>query len=212
MKLYKLTDENNRTYGGCQWGKNVTVETDGEGGLCGPGFTHFYTDPLLAVFLNPIYRNFDLTTAHLWECEGTVAKKDRGLKVGCTRGTTIRRIPLPEVTLEQRVRFGILCAQEIPQPNAWNDWAEGWLSGKDRNGEATWAAAGAAAKAAADTAAWAAAKAAAWAADAAAEAAWAAARAAAKAAEKGKTINLIDIARRATMAQAAIAKMERKEE
>ena len=54
MKTYHLTDEHDRTYGGCQWGENVIHPTSGEGSLCGPGWTHWTADPLLAVFLNPI--------------------------------------------------------------------------------------------------------------------------------------------------------------
>ena len=100
MKLYKLTDENDQTFGGCQWGENVTIKTSGTGELCGPGWTHWYTHPLLAVFLNPIHGYFDLKTAHLWEGKGTIGKTDCKLKVGCTSGTTLKRIPLPIVTVE----------------------------------------------------------------------------------------------------------------
>ena len=37
MKLYKLTDKNDQTHAGCQWGENVTVETSGKGDLCDRG-------------------------------------------------------------------------------------------------------------------------------------------------------------------------------
>jgi hypothetical protein len=134
--LYKLTDENDKTFGGCRWGAGVTVPTSGEGELCGPGWTHWYTDPLLAVLLNPIHGVYDLATAHLWEGEGAVGKTDYGLKVGCTAGTTIRRIALPVVTAEQRVRFGILCALRRYRDAAYVSWATEWLSGQDRSEEA----------------------------------------------------------------------------
>ena len=150
--LNKLTDKNDQTYGGCQWGEGVTVETSGEGELCGPGWTHWYTHSLLAVLLNPIHGNFDLTTAHLWEGEGEVKKTDHGLKVGCQKATTLRRVELPEVTTEQRVRFAILCAKEICNEPTWINWADRWLSGEDRTEvSAEWAA-----KAAAEAAEWAA--------------------------------------------------------
>ena len=156
-KYYKLTNENDQTHGGCQWGENVTYKTSGEGGLCGSGWTHWYTHPLLAVMLNPIHGNFDLATAHLWESpDDQVAEKtDHGLKVGCTKGTTARRVPLPEVTLTQKTAFGILCSLEVYRDQSYVTWAENWLSGSDRSRQA---------------AAWAAARAA----EAAAEAAWAA--------------------------------------
>ena len=150
--LYKLTDEHDRTHGGCQWGEGVEHVTDGHGNLCGPGFTHWYTDPLLAVLLNPIHANFQ--NPHLWEGEGDVAKTARGLKVGCTRGKTLKRLPLPEISLTQRVVFGILCAKTVYTDTAWNKWANDWLSGVDRTRAAATAAADAAY--AADAAAYAA--------------------------------------------------------
>ena len=142
-KFYKLTDANDQTQGGCQWGENVSYETSGTGDLCGPGWTHWYTHPLLAVMLNSIHGNFDLSTAHLWESpEDQVAEKtDRGLKVGCTKGTTARRIPLPEVTLTQKIAFGILCSLEVHKEHNYVTWAENWLSGLDRSRDAAaWAA------------------------------------------------------------------------
>jgi len=141
MKLYKLTKRDGTTYSGCQWGKNVTHETDGKGDLCGPGFTHWYTHPLLAVLLNPIHANFD--DPILWEGEGEVAKNAYGLKVGCTKATTIRRIRLPVVTTKQKTKFGIFCALEDGEPNL-GRWIDDWLSGKDRSRVAARAAARAA--------------------------------------------------------------------
>jgi hypothetical protein len=177
-KYYKLTDENDRTHGDCQWGENVTYETDGKGDLCGPGWTHWYTHPLLAVLLNPSHGRFDLTTAHLWESpENQVAEKfDCGLKVGCKRGTTARRIPLPEVTLIQKIAFGILCSLAVYKEQSYVTWAESWLSGEDRSANraaatrAAWTAEAEARAAEARAAEWAA-----WAAGAAEWAAWAAA-------------------------------------
>ena len=150
MQLYKLTDEHAQTYGGCQWGENVTHTASGEGELCGPGWIHAYTDPLLAVLLNPIHADF--MNPRLWECEGEVGKTDHGLKVGCTRLTTVREVAAPAVTTEQRVRFAILCAMEVCRDVEFVRWAETWLSNADRTAaraaaaeaEAAWAAAWAA--------------------------------------------------------------------
>ncbi|RPI49410.1 MAG: hypothetical protein EHM49_09945 [Deltaproteobacteria bacterium] len=152
MKLYKLTDKNDQTHGGCQWGPGVTHETSGEGELCGPGWTHWYTDPLLAVFLNPIHGDFDLAIAHLWEGEGEPEKFDHGLKVGCKRATSIKRIELPQVTQTQRIAFGILTSLEVNQDPSYSTWARRWLTGEDRSRKAAWAAAEAA-RAAAEAAA-----------------------------------------------------------
>jgi len=138
MNLYKLTDENDQTRGGCQWGPGVCVETSGDGMLCSPAWTHWYTHPLLAVLLNPIHGGYNLDTAHLWEGHdgGGRIKSDHGLKIGCTWGTTIRRIDLPTVSIEQRVRFGIGAAWQVCPDPAWRKWAIDWLTGKDRSADA----------------------------------------------------------------------------
>ena len=135
MKLYKLTDKADQTFNSCQWGENVTHETGGKGELCGPGFTHWYLDPLLAVMLNPIHGDFDPKTMHLWEGKGKVVKNDYGLKVGCTKAITLRQIPVPEISIEKRIKIAILCAKQVYKGPKWNKWADNWLNGKDRSQE-----------------------------------------------------------------------------
>jgi len=176
--LYKLTDKNGRTKGETQWGEGVTHSGTGEDGLCGEGFIHAYEDPLIAVLLNPIHADFK--TPRLWEAEGEIALREGQLKCGCVSLTTVREIPLPEVTTEQRVRFAILCAKAVSRDAEWNKWADKWLRGEDRSkAGAARAARAADAAAAARAATWAA-----WAVEA-AGAARRAARAAARAAEAG---------------------------
>ena len=177
MKLYKLTNQENETFNQTKWGENVSHETDGTGGLCGSGWLHAYTHPLLAVMLNPIHGNF--INPKLWECEGEIGLNDRGLKVGCKKLTTTKEIPLPNITLEQKVRFAILCGKQTCRNKKWNEWADKWLNGKDRRKKA---AANAAANSAANAAFYTAAAAANAAANAAFYAAAAATYAAANAA------------------------------
>lgn len=195
-KLYKLTTQDNKTRPGysneCVWGEGVTHSGTGEGDLCGPGYIHAYTDPLLAVLLNPIHANY--ADPKLWIAEGDIAI-DQSDKIGCNSLTTIKEIDLPVITNEQRCIFAILCVKEIGVDiPAWNSWADDYLSGKDRTAWAAEAAARAA-EAAAWAAAWAdaaarAARAAAWAVARAAEAVWAAEAAWAVA----RTANNIDLA------------------
>jgi len=51
---------------------------------------------------------------------------------------------LPEIPNRQKVKFGILCALEVYREKKFVQWAENWLSGKDRSlsaaQEACWAA------------------------------------------------------------------------
>lgn len=180
MKLYKLTDQNHQTHGGCQWGEGVTHEADGQGEMCGPGWLHAYKHPLLVVLLNPIHADFKSPV--LWESEGEI-EKDDGLKVGSRKLTTLRIIPLPTITIEQKIKFAILCAKKVCKDPAWNLWADRWLSGEDGT-------AGSARAARAPWTAWTAARSAARSASEAVEAA-------ARAAEATADIDLIAIAEEA---------------
>jgi len=130
VKLYKLTDDKDRTYGRCQWGEGVEHTAPGTGSLCTRGWLHAYSDPLLAVLMNPAHAGFN--NPHLWEAEGDVGV-DCGDKVGCTRLKTIRRMDLPVLSLNQILRFGILAAKQVCWNSTWRTWADGWLDGRDRS-------------------------------------------------------------------------------
>jgi Cu/Ag efflux protein CusF len=176
---YKLTNEKMQTYCGYQWELQQWKETNGEGELCSPGWLHYYSDPLLAAFLNPIHADFAAPRLFQVEvAEDAKVLEDHGLKLGCTKMRLVKELEMPAVTMEQRVKFGILCALEVYDGAKFVQWAANWLDGTDRSEKAAWAANAAAA----------------WAVDAAA-AAWAA-NAAARAAEV-KDIDLIAIAKKA---------------
>ena len=135
MKAYKLTNENGQTKNQTQWGPNVSHSAKGEPGqsLCSDGWMHFYTNPLIAVLMNPIHAEFK--SPKLWECETSGEELHEALKSGCKTLTTIEEIPLPEITLNQKIAFGILCAKEVCTDEAWNQWADRWLNGEDRTKE-----------------------------------------------------------------------------
>jgi hypothetical protein len=174
MKLYKLTDQNCQTYNGCQWGAEITHMADGKGPMCSEHWIHAYESPYHAELFNCIHD--DIKNPILWRACGEIGISD-GLKVGCKQLRTIERVPLPEVTTEQIIKFAIHCAkQQVCNGKAWNKWADNWLSGEDRSQRAAWAAAWAVAWASL-AASWAS-RAASWT----AEFKWAAARAAAEAA------------------------------
>lgn len=143
MMRYKLTDENMITHGGCQWALGEWRDAPGEGELCGPGWIHVYDHPLVGVFLNPIHADFRRPRLFKCETEGRELD-DNGLKRGVQRCRLLREIPLPEITVEQRIEIAIRCSQRVCRNVAWNAWADGWLSGADRSVEAaaaaTWSA------------------------------------------------------------------------
>lgn len=131
--IYKLTDEKVQTKGRTQWGEGVTHRAKGghTENLCTDGWIHAYESPLLAVLLNPMHANFN--PARLWEAEGEIGAREGQLKVGCRWLTTVKEIPLPVITGEQKRRFAILCALEVYHGKYFVDWANEWLSGRDRS-------------------------------------------------------------------------------
>ena len=212
--LYKLTDQNYRTDNGPQWGKGIEHTALGEGRIFRSGWLQAYTHSLLAVLLTPTHEK--ISAPVLWIAEGDVGIDD-GLRVGCTRLRTLEIVQFPEITLEQRVHFGILCALKVYFEPSFVSWAQKWLSGENRWEEAAGAVAWAAKAAvwadadvavaaiyAAVFAAWAAEEAARGEYAAAPRVAYAAAVAAEEAvkdaAESGKTIDLIALAEKATSA------------
>ena len=133
---YKLTDQDYCTNSGMKWGEGVSHTAKGKGReLCTGDVIHYYTHPLLAVIFNPIHAGIDKPV--LWTFRGRSVAFD-GTKGGVKKGTTLKRIPLPVVTTEQRVRFAILCALEVCKDSQFKKWAEDWLSGKDRTRSAAW--------------------------------------------------------------------------
>ena len=189
-KYYKLTDQNMQTHNGFQWeiGKWIEAKGDISQGLCSDAWLHCYELPLLAVLHNPIHANIKNPRLFEVEVDGE-SKFDSQLKCGFRRIRLVKEIPLLEITTMQKIAYGILCAKEVYTDKQWNEWADSWLSEKNKTADAAayaavYAAANAAAHAAAHAAVYAA-----YAADA--------ADAAADAAARAINLNLIDISKKA---------------
>src|SRR3990167_4694579 len=136
MKAYKLTDKNGQTYGGCQWGPNVSHEAVGNGHLCSAGWIHVYDNSIKVVLLNPIHANFNEKTMKLWECEVSGQMlDDLGRKFGVQKCTTIKEIPVPVISLNRRIEIAIKCALAVYKEASFVQWANDCLSGKDRSKE-----------------------------------------------------------------------------
>ena len=140
MKKYKLTDQNLQTHNGFQWTLGVEMQIDGNSNhLCNSHWLHYYHHPLLAVLLNPIHA--DVKNPKLFEVKANGKHlDDNGLKGGCTKMTLIKELVLPEVTLINKVAFGILCSLEVYKDTKYVKWAKSWLSGQDRTAYAAYAA------------------------------------------------------------------------
>lgn len=139
-ELIKLTDADSFTRSGrrnaMRWGAGVTNDATGEGfKLCTNGVIHAYKTPLLAVLMDPSHANYLRKGGIAWLAMGNIVADD-GLKIGCKRLTTVRRVDLPKVTKSQNTAFGILSVMEVCHIPKWRLWADNWLTGKNRSEEA----------------------------------------------------------------------------
>lgn len=103
--------------------------------LCYPGLYHYYEHPLLAVMFKDHHVPTNYTKLYEIKVEGTVV--EGWDKSGATKLTLIKELEIPEVTLINKVAFGILCALEVCEDPTFIDWANNWLSGKERSKEYT---------------------------------------------------------------------------
>ncbi len=152
--LYKLTDAH-----GCtrfrvdvlQWGEGVTntcARPNDPPSLCSGTVIHAYESALVAMLMDPTNGQY-LPNGRLWEAEGVVAVRDL-VKCGVRELTTTREIPLPVITMAQRVEVAMRCSLITDHDPTWVAWANGWLNGNIRldaritssyAARATWAAA-----------------------------------------------------------------------
>ena len=107
--------------------------------MCGPGWLHAYTSPVLAELLDPIHANFREYRLFRGEASGQVIR-DSGLKVGYTNMRITEEPPRLHITTENRIRFGIACACRVYTSAEYRAWAGRWVSGADRTAAAAWAA------------------------------------------------------------------------
>jgi hypothetical protein len=132
MKCYKLTDQNWKTRNNTKWGPNVTHVTHDniDRKLCSSSWIHFYTDPVLAILMNPNHADFNNPV--LWDAESTGEELHESLKSGAKGLTTIKIVETPEITIVQKVCFAILCSKHVYNNPLWIEWADKYLSGEDR--------------------------------------------------------------------------------
>lgn len=117
--------------------------------MCSNNYFHAYHDPLLAVLLNPIHAYINNPRLFKVLVDGE-SKDDKGLKCGYKSMTLVEELELPEITSNQKIAFGILCALEVYKEPKFVSWAENWLDGSDGSDNAARAARAAYAAAADD--------------------------------------------------------------
>ena len=137
-ELYcKWVSPNMTTRNNTHWKLNVPKELPEKKNLwlCSEGLFHYFLHPYFAVMFKEKYRCEDYSKLYEVLPERKIIKD--GSLCGATKLTLIKQLEIPEVTLEQRISFGILCALEVYKEPRFVEWANNWLNGKDRSKEST---------------------------------------------------------------------------
>ena len=139
MIAYKLTDQQCYTRRGepgeTLWESGVRHEiTEAGTRLCSNQVLHFYPSAAMAAFANSIGAQIVNPRCFQVEVEDVVNRD--GIKGGCKVMTRGQEIPLPVLTLDQRIEIGIRCALTVYKDPGFQSWANAWLSGEDRTAKA----------------------------------------------------------------------------
>ena len=106
--------------------------------LCSNSAVHYYSSPLLASFFNPVHANIQNPRAFV--CTPIGETITDGTKCGA-RGLILgEEIDCSAVTVNQRVRFAILCVMQVYRAPIWTKWAKAWLDKSDRSASGAYAA------------------------------------------------------------------------
>lgn len=139
MKYYKLLTQDLKSHNNTQWELNVPVTINIPGNtMCTDQVLHCYNHPLLAVIFNPIHAA--ISDPRLFEIEVDEIVASDGLKFASKSQTLIKELSIPEITLQQKIEFGIRVAKLVYKDSTWNLWADNWLNGSDKSKESAIAA------------------------------------------------------------------------
>jgi hypothetical protein len=99
-------------------------------GVFSEGWLHCYSDPLIAILLNPINEN--IQNPRLFEVEVDGKEAHCNMKYAYKKMRLMKEVNVPKITLEQKVKFAVLCALEICGDNKFTSWAKDWYGDKKR--------------------------------------------------------------------------------
>ena len=135
MIVYKLANHDRTTYGGFLWGPKGWSPPilKGKGKLCTKSWYHGYEDPLLAALHGPAHVSFKHPILFAIAVAKADVRRDGQVKLGFRLGVVQDDVPLPEPTLEQRVRYGLGAALVVYHEPSYVSWASGWIDGQDRS-------------------------------------------------------------------------------
>lgn len=132
--VYKLTDSNNQSKYGTQWGVGVTIAATGDEDqeLCTDGWIHCYQSAELALLLAPAHVNYTSLPLKVWVATGTIGRSRQQIIHGCRSLTTNSIDPLVSVADSARIKFALLSAMEVyVDDDAYTSWAQDWLNGDE---------------------------------------------------------------------------------
>ena len=126
--FYLITDQDNKTWRGVEWGENITHEEEN------PNY-HFavYNSPQAACYMYPFYE--EIKNPKVWTATGENPSRDEGFRTKFAKLTTVSPLSIMLPTRDQRITFGILCSMNLVMNPIFRDWAVKYLRGEDQTKE-----------------------------------------------------------------------------
>lgn len=95
------------------------------------GYSPAYSSPTLAAIMRPVHEYDAPGPVEARRVLASVISSD-GLRLRIGRVTYCDAATLPELSPEARITFAILCARSVCRRPGFLEWADGWLTGRDR--------------------------------------------------------------------------------
>lgn len=125
---YFVTDETGKDWLGRQWTEETSFTEENPN-----YYFSCYQSPLVALFLSPAFDAYK--NPQLWLAEPYEEQKDYDFRHISAGLKVLRKISVPEITAEQRIVFGIVCALNVISNKVFVDWGLAWLKNEDRSVE-----------------------------------------------------------------------------
>ena len=138
---YKLLSQDMKSYDNTEWKLNEIKEKSDKSKIkmCSSDVFHCYAHPILAILFNPIHA--DIENPRLFKIKIDGICNEDATKQASHSQMLYRELPIPEITLNQKIAFGIYCALTTCKEEGFIAWAYNWMSGIDRSVDAAYAAA-----------------------------------------------------------------------
>lgn len=127
----KLIGKDMKTRHNTRWKEGIPNEVKSLNPNHGHDYFLYHPHPLLAMMLRSFFGCEEYTELYEVIPEGIVV--EYGGSCHCTKLTLRRKLEVPQVSLNQIIGLGLLCAQQVYQSKDFLKWTNNWVQSIDRS-------------------------------------------------------------------------------